>query len=101
MFELTPQNIAIVAVVVIGALALWKMYKPSEQRAEYVEYAQDDMSKDQLKALVYSLAKIIKDSKSEDEVTRRRIEDLQYADGLQREQTKFLTANVNKTTSVL
>jgi hypothetical protein len=98
MFELTPQNIAIIAVIVIGALALWKMYKPSEQR---VEYAQDDMSKDQLKALVYSLAKIIKDSKAEDEVTNKRIEDLQYADSLQREQTKFLTANVNKTTSVL
>jgi hypothetical protein len=98
MFELTPQNIAIIAVIVIGALVLWKTYKPSEQRAEY---SQDDMSKDQLKALVYSLAKIIKDSKAEDEVTNKRIEDLQYADSLQREQTKFLTANVNKTTSVL
>ncbi len=96
MFELTPQNIAIV-VVVFGAFALWKMYKPSEQRAEYAE----DMSKDQLKALVYSLAKNLKNSKEEDERLRKQIEDLQFADSLQREQTKFSTANVNKTTSVL
>lgn len=98
MFELTPQNIAIVIGFVVVVFFILKMYNPSEQRAEYAE---GNMSNDKLKALVYSLAKSIKDSKEEDELLRKRIEDLQYADGLQREQTKFLTANVNKTTSVM
>lgn len=98
MFELTHQKIAIVIGFVVVVFFILKMYNPSEQRAEYAE---DNMSNDKLKALVYSLAKSIKDSKVEDELLRKRIEDLQYADGLQREQTKFLTANVNKTTSVL
>jgi gas vesicle protein len=96
MFELTPQNIAILMGLAVAAFYIWKMSN-SSARTEYAE----DMSKDQLKALVYSLAKNLKDSKEEDERLRQKIEDLQFADSLQREQTKFLTANVNKTTSVL
>ena len=96
MFELTPQNLAILAGLVLAIVFIWKMSTFSA-RAEYAE----DMSKEQLKALVYSLAKNLKDSKEEDERLRQKIEDLQFADSLQREQTKFLTANVNKTTSVL
>lgn len=96
MFELTPQNLAILAGLVLAVLFIWKM-STSSARTEYAE----DMSKEQLKALVYSLAKNLKDSKEEDERLRQKIEDLQFADSLQREQTKFLTANVNKTTSVL
>ena len=96
MFELTPQNIAILAGLAVAAFFLWRM-STSSTRTEYAE----DMSKEELKALVYSLAKNLKDSKEEDERLRKKIEDLQFADALQREQTKFLTANVNKTTSVL
>ena len=96
MFELTSQNIAILAGLAVAAFYIWKM-STSSARTEYAE----DMSKEQLKALVYSLAKNLKDSKEEDERLRKKIEDLQFADSLQREQTKFLTANVNKTTSVL
>lgn len=96
MFELTPQNIAILAALAVAAFFLWRM-STSSARTEYAE----DMSKEQLKALVYSLAKNLKDSKEEDDRLRKKIEDLQFADSLQREQTKFLTANVNKTTSVL
>ena len=100
MFELTPQNIAIVICFVAVAFTLWRM-STSSSRTEYAEDVSKDMSKDQLKALVYSLAKNLKDSKEEDERLKKRIDDLQFADSLQREQTKFLTANVNKTTSVL
>lgn len=96
MFELTPQNVAILAGLAVAVFFIWKM-STSSARTEYAE----DMSKEQLKALVYSLAKNLKDSKEEDERLRKKIEDLQFADSLQREQTKFLTANVNKTTSVL
>lgn len=96
MFELTPQNIAILTGLAVAVFFIWKM-STSSARTEYAE----DMSKEQLKALVYSLAKNLKDSKEEDERLRKQIEDLQFADSLQREQTKFLTANVNKTTSVL
>jgi len=96
MFELTPQNLAILAGLAVAVFFIWKM-STSSARTEYAE----DMSKEQLKALVYSLAKNLKDSKEEDERLRQKIEDLQFADSLQREQTKFLTANVNKTTSVL
>lgn len=96
MFELTLQNIAILAGLAVAAFFLWRM-STSSARTEYAE----DMSKEQLKALVYSLAKNLKNSKEEDERLRKKIEDLQFADSLQREQTKFLTANVNKTTSVL
>lgn len=96
MFELTPQNIAILIGLAVAVFFIWKM-STSSARTEYAE----DMSKEQLKALVYSLAKNLKDSKEEDERLRKQIEDLQFADSLQREQTKFLTANVNKTTSVL
>jgi len=96
MFELTLQNIAVMAVIGVAVFFIWKT-STSSARAEYAE----DMSKDQLKALVYSLAKNLKDSKKEDERLRKQIEDLQFADALQREQAKFLTANVNKTTSVL
>jgi gas vesicle protein len=96
MFELTPQNIAILVGLAVAVFFIRKMSTPSA-RTEYAE----DMSKEQLKALVYSLAKNLKDSKEEDERLRQKIEDLQFADSLQREQTKFLTANVNKTTSVL
>lgn len=95
MFELTPQNVAILAGLAVAVFFIWKM-STSSARTEYAE----DMSKEQLKALVYSLAKNLKDSKEEDERLRKQIEDLQFADSLQREQTKFLTANVNKTTSV-
>lgn len=94
MFELTPQNIAILAGLAVAVFFIWKM-STSSARTEYAE----DMSKEQLKALVYSLAKNLKDSKEEDERLRQKIEDLQFSDSLQREQTKFLTANVNKTTS--
>lgn len=96
MFELTPKNIVILVGLVLAAFFLWRM-STSSTRTEYAE----DMSKEELKALVYSLAKNLKDSKEEDERLRKKIEDLQFADALQREQTKFLTANVNKTTSVL
>lgn len=96
MFELTLQNLAILAGLAMAVFFIWKM-STSSARTEYAE----DMSKEQLKALVYSLAKNIKDSKEEDERLRKKIEDLQFADSLQREQTKFLTANVNKTTSIL
>lgn len=96
MFELTPQNIAIFIGLAVAAFFLWRT-STSNARTEYAE----DMSKEQLKALVYSLAKNLKNSKEEDERLRKQIEDLQFADSLQREQTKFLTANVNKTTSVL
>lgn len=96
MFELTTQNIAILMGLTVAVFFIWKM-STSSARTEYAE----DMSKEQLKALVYSLAKNLKDSKAEDERLRKQIEDLQFADSLQREQTKFLTANVNKTTSVL
>lgn len=97
MFELTPQNITLIVVLLAAtAFFIFKM-STSSARTEYAE----DMSKEQLKALVYSLAKNLKDSKDEDERLRQKIEDLQFADSLQREQTKFLTANVNKTTSVL
>jgi Flp pilus assembly protein TadB len=96
MFELTPKNIVILVGLALAAFFLWRM-STSSTRTEYAE----DMSKEELKALVYSLAKNLKDSKEEDERLRKKIEDLQFADALQREQTKFLTANVNKTTSVL
>lgn len=96
MFELTPKNIVILVGLALAAFFLWRM-STSSTRTEYAE----DMSKEELKALVYSLAKNLKDSKEEDERLRKKIEDLQFADSLQREQTKFLTANVNKTTSVL
>ena len=76
----------------LAAFFLWRM-STSSTRTEYAE----DMSKEELKALVYSLAKNLKDSKEEDERLRKKIEDLQFADSLQREQTKFLTANVTKT----
>jgi Flp pilus assembly protein TadB len=92
MFELTPKNIVILVGLVLAAFFLWRM-STSSTRTEYAE----DMSKEELKALVYSLAKNLKDSKEEDERLRKKIEDLQFADALQREQTKFLTANVNKT----
>lgn len=95
MFELTPRNIGILLGLVAVAFVLWKMSSSSE-RAEYTE----DMTKDQLKGLIYSLAKIVKDSKEEDERLKKKIKDLQFADSLQLEQTKFLTANVNKTTSL-
>lgn len=96
MFELTSQNIAIFMGLAVAVFFLWRM-STSSARTEYAE----DMSKEKLKALVYSLAKNLKDSKEEDERLKKKIEDLQFADSLQREQTKFLTANVNKTTSVL
>lgn len=96
MFELNLQNIAILVGLAVAVFFIWKG-STSSTRTEYAE----DMSKEQLKALVYSLAKNLKDSKEEDERLRKQIEDLQFADSLQREQTKFLTANVNKTTSVL
>lgn len=95
MFELTPQNIAILMGLAVAAFFIWRT-STSSARTEYAE----DMSKEKLKALVYSLAKNLKDSKEEDERLRKKIEDLHFADSLQREQTKFLTANVNKTTSV-
>lgn len=84
------------AVVIIGIIVYFKMSTYSE-RTEYAE----DLSKEQLKSLVYSLAKSLKDSKEEDERLRQKIEDLQFSDSLQREQTKFLTANVNKTAAVV
>ena len=92
MFELTPKNIVILVGLALAAFFLWRM-STSSTRTEYAE----DMSKEELKALVYSLAKNLKDSKEEDERLRKKIEDLQFADSLQREQTKFLTANVTKT----
>lgn len=96
MSALTLQNIAILVGIIAVGFALWKMSTYKERREN-----EEDMSKDQLKALVYSLAKNLKDSKTEDELLRQKIQDLQFADSLQREQTKFLTANVNKTTSVV
>ena len=95
MFGLTPLNgLAALVFIVLVICVVKPMMEP---RAEYAE----DMSKEQLKSLVYSLAKSLKDTKEEDERLRKKIEDLQYSDSLQREQTKFLTANVNKNTSVV
>ena len=96
MFELTPRNIVAAACIFVLVVFLFRMNTSFVKRAEY----SDDMSNDKLKALVYSLAKNLKDSNEEDQRLRKRIEDLQFADSLQMEQTKFLTANVNKTTSV-
>jgi len=95
MFGLTIEAF-VIAFVIIGIVVYFKMSTYSE-RAEYAE----DLSKEQLKSLVYSLAKSLKDSKEEDERLRRKIEDLQFSDSLQREQTKFLTANVNKTATTV
>jgi|TARA_B110001450_G_C17662660_1_gene497981 hypothetical protein len=95
MFGLTIEAF-VIAFVIIGIVVYFKMSTYSE-RAEYAE----DLSKEQLKSLVYSLAKSLKDSKEEDERLRQKIEDLQFSDSLQREQTKFLTANVNKTATTV
>lgn len=98
MFGLTGVEISFVTFIIIfvGIIVYFKLSTYSE-RAEYAE----DLSKEQLKALVYSLARSLKDSKEEDERLRQKIEDLQFSDSLQREQTKFLTANVNKTAAVV
>tara|TARA_B110001450_G_scaffold216971_1_gene210762 strand:- start:877 stop:1167 length:291 start_codon:yes stop_codon:yes gene_type:complete len=96
MFEITPINVAIIIGFALIFLFIFRA-STSENRAEYSE----DMTNEQLKNLVYSLAKTLKENGEEDARLHKRVQDLQYSDGLMREQTKFLTANVNRTTSVL
>ena len=96
MFEITPINIAIIIGIALVLIFIFRASR-SENRAEYSE----DMTNEQLKNLVYSLAKTLKENGEEDTKLRKRVQDLQYSDGLMREQTKFLTANINRTTSVL
>jgi len=96
MFEITPINVAIIIGIALVLILIFRA-SASENRTEYSE----DMTNEQLKNLVYSLAKTLKENGEEDTRLRKRVQDLQYSDGLMREQTKFLTANINKTTSVL
>tara|TARA_B110000977_G_C11085790_1_gene494650 strand:+ start:3878 stop:4171 length:294 start_codon:yes stop_codon:yes gene_type:complete len=97
MFGLTKEDLAFVFIIFFLAAIAYVLRSTYSERTEYAE----DLSKEQLKSLVYSLAKSLKDSKEEDERLRQKIEDLQFSDSLQREQTKFLTANVNKTATTV
>ncbi len=95
MFEITPVSFAIFIGIGIVLVLIYGI-STYNKRVEHAE----DITKEQLKNLVYSLAKSLKENEEEDEQLRKKIQDLQYSDGLMREQTKFLTSNVNKTATV-
>ncbi len=58
------------------------------------------VSDDALRALVQKLTNKIEEMEFEDKKLRDKITALQTMSGIEREQTKYLTANVNKTNSV-
>ncbi len=58
------------------------------------------VSDDDLRALVQKLTNKIEEMEFEDKKLRDKITALQTMSGIEREQTKYLTANVNKTNSV-
>jgi uncharacterized membrane protein (Fun14 family) len=58
------------------------------------------VSDDAIRALVQKLTNKIEEMEFEDKKLRDKITALQTMSGIEREQTKYLTANVNKTNSV-
>lgn len=58
------------------------------------------VSDDALRALIQKLTDRIEEMEFEDKKLRDKITALQTMSGIEREQTKYLTANVNKSTGV-
>lgn len=58
------------------------------------------VSDDDLRSLIQKLTNKIEEMEFEDKKLRDKITALQTMSGIEREQTKYLTANVNKTNSV-
>lgn len=95
--------IAVVIAIFVFAMYFTKNKSPEamvEMNKEVVEMT-DDMSEEDLKTLVRRLYSKMKDMKEEDARLRDKIKALHLEAGIQREQTKYLTASVNKSTSVL
>ena len=95
--------IAVVIAIFVLDMYFTKNKSPEamvEMNKEVVEMT-DDMSEEDLKTLVRRLYSKMKDMKEEDARLRDKIKALHLEAGIQREQTKYLTASVNKSTSVL
>tara|TARA_B110001450_G_scaffold148407_1_gene138722 strand:+ start:57 stop:356 length:300 start_codon:yes stop_codon:yes gene_type:complete len=98
MFELTLQNISIAAAF-FAIIVAWFLYKSKPDNKE-VLVGIENPTNEQLKKAVHTLADKLKKSEESLRESERKIKDLHYAQGIQLEQTKFLTANVNKNTTV-
>ena len=95
--------ITVVIAILVFAMYFTKNKSPEamlEMDKEFPEVTKD-MSEEDLKSLVNKLYSKMKDMKEEDARLRDKIKALHLEAGIQREQTKYLTASVNKSTSVL
>lgn len=86
-----------VFLLVAGVVSISLMYY-SRQGENKVDLS--SVSDDDLRALVQKLTNKIEQMEFEDQKLRDKITALQTMSGIEREQTKYLTANVNKTNDV-
>lgn len=96
MFELNLQNISIAS----AFFAIIVLYYLTKSDKKEVLVGIENPTNEQLKKAVHTLADKLKKSEESLRESERKIKDLHYAQGVQLEQTKFLTANVNKNTTV-
>jgi len=88
------DNLTIFAIVAFALVVFY--FLMSTRQTEVKEY-RSDLSADELHSLIEKLKKKIEEMELKDIQTARKIKDLQLSEGIEREQTKYLTANVNKT----
>ena len=88
------DNLTIFAIVAVALVVFYFLI--SYRSAENMEHREDPKSKE-LQQLVDKLKKKIEEMEFKDKQTEQKIKDLQRSEAIEREQTKYLTANVNKT----
>lgn len=88
--------------VLIGLVVFYiytkdKTIEPMLEMDKQIPKVTKDMTESELKSLVNELYNKIKYMKEEDSRLKEKLSALHFEAGIQREQTKYLTANVNKT----
>lgn len=90
------DSLTILSIVLAGATALTFLlmtFMPKNEKKVDISNVPDKA----LRPLVEKLSKKLEDMELQDKRLKERISALQLISGIEREQTKYLTANVNKT----
>ncbi len=90
------DSLTILSIVLVCAAALTFLlmtFMPKNEKKVDVSNVPDKS----LRPLVEKLSKKLEDMELQDKQLKERISALQLMSGIEREQTKYLTANVNKT----
>ena len=88
--------VCIIGIVISIALSIFIIFKYSGKDAEMASIDTSVIRDEPLKVLIEQLSDKIDDMTLEDKKNKDKIAALQLSDGVSREQTKYLTATVNK-----